>query len=239
MTDFYFQIKGKIEECSMSNWAFPPLFSGKVAADNRKDAKALVESEFNRKFPTRVLKKDLAENSFLLGIKEIQDDDERTKSLFDLVNCEKCGKSYRVIDLYNDHNQMTKGQGFCSDKCKKESYYENRPDRNTLSNGGSKPVIYSIYNTKTGMTYVGKTTQIFTLRWYQHFFQGGSTKFHNAIKESNVEDWQFSVIESIQVPTGIDIDSYISDRESFWINRFDSIKTGYNTASVKSSEESS
>jgi hypothetical protein len=236
MPDFYYQIKGKADdlEYSMSSWAFPPLFSGKVTAKDRKEAKLLVEDEYGREFPTRVLKKDLDNHNFLLKITEIKPEDERTRSLFEFIECkyEHCNKKFRIIDLYNDHNQRTKGQGFCSDLCADNHRARNYQEREVSAIGAAKPVIYRIYNSKTCMAYIGKTTQVFTLRWYQHFFQGSGTKFHKAIFESNLEDWEFSILESVSVPHGIDVDEFVSSREAFWIQIFDSINNGYNTSKV-------
>jgi hypothetical protein len=88
--------------------------------------------------------------------------------------------------------------------------------------------------------YIGKTTQVFTLRWYQHFFQSGTNKFHDAIRKSKISDWIFEIHEVIEFPENLrenkDFRTYLNDREKFiiereryWINHFDSIANGYNS----------
>lgn len=233
MPDFYYQVKGKRDDSWSGSWAFPPLFSGKVTADNKVKAKAIIENDYGRSFPLRVLKKDLADHHFLMSIKEIKEDDKHTLSLFDENICKKCSASFKRIDLYNDHNERYKGTEFCSQDCSNVYRDENRVYTNESFIDNGKPVIYQIKNIQTGMVYIGKTTQVFTLRWYQHFFQGGNCKFHQAIKNSKAEDWQFSVVETVTVPVGESKSDYVEKRESHWINKMDSVNDGYNSISVK------
>ena len=235
MKKFYYQIKIKDPDpCAFSNWIWPPVLSDMVEAENKKEAKLFIDNEYSRKFPQRVLTKNLKDYEFLLHIREINKDDLKTLSLFEIKHCEYCNGGFRVIDKYNNIHESNKGTKFCSEKCANSHYQENRTDKDfdTGYYGVEQPVIYRILNIITGKSYIGKTTQIFTLRWYQHFFQPNSTKFHKAIKKSKLEDWTFSVIESVIIPDGEDKDKFIASRERFYINKFDSIKCGYNTAKV-------
>lgn len=227
---FYYQIKGKDESGFMGNWSWPPVFSGMVEAENKKKAKLLIDDEYGRKFPLRVLKKDIDEHHYLLNIKEVNEGDERTIGLFELIECEQCNKKFRVIDKYNDFNENDKGRDFCSQSCKSRWYESNKTIKipsNELSNGIA--FIYQIKNKITGMSYIGKTTQVFTLRWYQHFYQHGDCKFHKAIKESKFSDWTFSVIEIVQNIDGEVNGETVKRREGYWISEFDSINNGYNS----------
>jgi len=239
--EYYYQIKGKANQGQQgglyggeSVWVWPPLFSNKVVAENKVKAKEIIEQEYSKIFPTHVLKKDLDSNEFLLSIKEITD--SRTKSLFNINECKICGLEFRQIDLYNDANSDYKGNEYCSQLCKNEGYQIKQFEYSQESNmqGYHQPVIYKITNKNSGLSYIGKTTQAFTLRWYQHFYQGGTTKFHKAIKESTVLDWTFEVVEIIVIEKDKfklkkDIESYIFERERYWINKLDVIKNGYNT----------
>lgn len=230
MIDFYYQIKGRSNESGgFSNWSFPPLFSGKVTADNKKAAKLLIEEEYGRKFPLRVLEKDLQNEHYLLNIQEIKEDDDRTKSLFEVKFCGRCGNKFRRIDLYNDHNEVYKGDEYCGHNCREKHRLENIGDRGEWWGRNSRPIIYKITNVRNGLSYIGKTTQVFTLRWYQHFYQGGSCKFHSAIKESKAEDWEFTIVETAIAPDGVDKELYLAERERFWIGHFDTVENGYNT----------
>lgn len=234
MIEWYYQIKGKHgHDNYFSNWSFPPIFSGKVTAENKKEAHKIINEEYGKQFPLRVLSKDIESNDFLLCISEIKD--ERTKGLFIVRSCLHCGTTFRVIDSYNNTNMSYKGPDYCSNECKTEAYEVKRyiDTGNNDLNGIHQPVIYRVYNHETGLSYIGKTTQAFTLRWYQHFYQSGDTKFHKAIKSTALEDWTFSIIEKIIIPkemkTKSEIEKYIFERERYWIVKLDCVKNGYNS----------
>lgn len=238
MPDFYYQIKARQDtDCEYSRWIWPPVFSGMVTADNKKDARALVDEEYGQKFPMRVMEKDLKTANFLLALREVPDNDHRTRGLFSLRPCKKCGGGFRVIDHYNNHHQKYVGADFCSDDCKTEWTKEHDAALFTnTSASGHPPVIYRIENIKTGMSYVGQTSQPFTLRWWQHFFHGTNTKFHQAIANSQMTDWIFSVLEVIDMnskPDDLRASDFIFNREQFWIDKLGTIAGGYNTATAK------
>lgn len=244
MKEFYYQIKGKRgsnDQIGFSHWVFPPIFSGKVSAADKKQARELINEEYGKVFPVRVLHKDIESNDFLLSIEEIKEDSHLQK-LFEPQKCEQCGNTFYVIDKYNDHNCRNKGYTFCSDVCKEENGKMSQFGKmnEDLFNKSSIPVIYKITNKLTGLIYIGKTTQVFTLRWYQHFFQGGSNKFHEAIRKSKISDWIFEIHEIIVFPENLkedkDYRTYLADREKFiiereryWINYFNTIENGYNS----------
>lgn len=234
--EFFYQIKGKHsngeESAFGSAWVFPPVFSGKVEAENKKDAHKIINEEYGKQFPLRVLKKDLDSNEFLLSIEPLNKHQER---LFELKTCERCNNEFRIIDKYNDHNCKNKGDKYCSQECQNEdreiaAYMHSQ---NTNLTGSSNPVIYKITHKSSGKCYIGKTTQVFTLRWYQHFFQSGDNKFHLEIKSSKVTDWNFEVIEYIVIPehfkTSKEIDQLIIERERYYIILFDAIDNGFNS----------
>lgn len=245
MNKYYYQIKGKAgyvdpEYVSVygnpQNWTFPPVFSGMVEAENRKEAKEIIDELYGKKFPLRVLNKDLESNEFLLSIEELKEGSHRLK-LFEKRECELCGGGFYVIDKYNDHNEFYKGWNYCSDSCKKEhseirhsEYLESRE-----MNGTHIPVIYKITNKNTGKCYIGKTTQPFTLRWYQHFYHQKGTKFHEEICKSNLSDWVFEIQEIIEFSEELsgklrnERDKFIFERERFWINHYNSVEDGYNS----------
>ena len=55
MPEYYYQIKGKEggdPAYSFSNWAFPPVFSDKVKASNKKEARLLIEDTKSIHKPT-------------------------------------------------------------------------------------------------------------------------------------------------------------------------------------------
>jgi len=93
--------------------------------------------------------------------------------------------------------------------------------------------IYRIYNLVENKSYIGQTKQAFTLRWYQHFYQGTGTPFHTAIANSQITDWQFSIVERVDIPDDVtDVKRFVDARERHWIDAFDTINNGYNTMSI-------
>ena len=228
--EFYYQIKGKAgkNDYSFSNWAFPPIFSGRVTAKDRKEAQKIIEQEYNKKFPLRVLSKDLDSNEFLLKITDMEDN-EYLKALFDEIECQECHQKFRRIDLYNDANSGYKGTEYCSDTCKEKSFERRKFEINQsmFNESGNVPVIYKITNKITCKCYIGQTIQSFTLRWWQHFKWGNSDcKFHNAIKNSKLTDWTFEIIDVASS------EDELNEKEAYYIKKFNSIDEGYNTATV-------
>src|ERR1035437_9000511 len=98
---FYYQIKGKLGEPQAgfyggsSNWSFPPIFSGKVEAADKKEAKIKIEEEYQKKFQIRDLAKDLDSNEFLLKIDEIKEGSHYSQ-LFELQKCKQCDNTFYV-----------------------------------------------------------------------------------------------------------------------------------------------
>ncbi len=243
MPEYYYQIKGKrapeqfddIMGIYNGNWVFPPIFTGKVEAENKNDAKIQVEQLYGKKFPMRVLAKDLDSNDFLLSLDEIKPGSHIAR-LFEPQICQHCENTFYVIDKYNDgYYHGYKGPEFCSNQCKLDArdVKEYLRAQFTELSGNQSPVIYKIMHKVTGMVYIGKTTQVFTLRWYQHFFQRGTCKFHEAIKNSKISDWNFEIIEIVMLPQDVktvqDIEKIILERERHWISHYNSIQEGYNS----------
>lgn len=240
MTSFFYQIKARLTEPEVglysgtSNWEWPPIFCGKVEAENKKEAKKIIDDEYGRVFPLRVLQTDLKQYPFLLNVEKIKIG-SRQEDLFKPQTCIHCKSIFYVIDKYNDSRVYNKGFDYCSDKCKQDSdgIRESLRLQGLALSGNSEPVIYKITNKVTGKCYIGKTTQVFTLRWYQHFFQNGNCKFHEEIKKSKVSDWIFQVQEIIVIPEGVkdilEIEKLIIERERHYILQFDSIENGYNS----------
>ena len=95
----------------------------------------------------------------------------------------------------------------------------------------SRGVIYSILHVPSGMRYIGQTTIAFTLRWHQHLNAKSGNKFHSFLAKNNqIEDWQFSIVERVQLPEGESPRGYLNQREQYWISHYDTIEKGLNTA---------
>ena len=249
MPEFLFQIKGKLGEPeagfygNSSNWSFPPIWQDKVEANNAKEAKLVIEELYGKKFPIRVLSKDLESNEFLLNIKEIKDTDYYTKKLFELKDCLHCKSPFKVIEKYQIGVSNNGGQDFCCSECANKEREKNRPTNYLEFKEATAIhdyVIYKITNKETNQCYIGQTKQAFTFRWYQHFYQTKDVKFHEAITNFPVTAWIFEVIEVIDIPEEIKYDktairNLVLSKETEYIRKFNSVANGYN--SVKSKDD--
>lgn len=244
---FFYRVKIPVlaDDCYFGQeWNYKAFDIGYIEADSKSDAKKLIEQDYNEKMCQRSKSDDIGiKNKYLVQIYEPND-------YFDKIwnyehTCEVCGQLYTKLQRDTAHDfKYIRGE-VCSELCeerqskiKSVSFSENFD-----FNGIHQAVIYRIYNKNDieQKSYIGKTTQAFTLRWYQHFFQTKNTKFHNAIRETNITDWSFEVIESFNF-SGKDIGyndekgyaKLLSEREQFWINQYDSLNNGYNSVSAKS-----
>lgn len=232
--EFYFDIKAR-ESDEYTRWIWPPVWSGKIEAENKNDARKKIEEEFNQKF---VLKESKTPMPFLLAIKPMND---YLAKRFEIRKCEVCNSEYTLNDAY-----ITQSNGsFCSTECN-ENYklnyelYKSQKygtDYNAFQVYSTPPVIYKITNKNTNLCYIGKSTQSFTLRWWQHIKIGnnyvGDNKFYNAIKNSELSDWLYEIIEIIKFPDNIknhvSKNRYILEREVHYMKLNNSIENGYNT----------
>jgi len=232
MADFYYQIKAsRVPEFDDdTGWAWPPLFSGLVSAQDRKAARAAIEEEYSRKFPARILKSDIGAHSMLLHIDPVDPDNDYILRRFRDTACKECGGIFKPIDKYNDPNCDYKGPDYCCDKCAKAGKSREIHDYRLAHEGKLPAVIYQVRQKSTDKAYVGQTTQPFTLRWWQHLTNPSGCKFHEAIKSTPLVDWDFSVLEVIVFPDDcVDKAAFITGRESFWIDSLNSVVGGFNT----------
>ena len=233
MAKFYYQIKGRRPATSAygeAGWAWPPVFSGMVEAPERKAAKAVVEEQYERQFPSRVLRKDMGAHEYLLHIQPIDEHDTYLLGRFENRPCKECGTVFKLIDKYNDPHTETKSHDYCTEKCQAAAKFRDLSELRLASEGRSPPVIYRVRQKSSGRVYVGQTTQPFTLRWWQNLSNPTSCKFHAALGGSDITDWEFSVLEVIAYPADCNNRAaYITHRESHWIENLAAVETGFNT----------
>lgn len=240
MADFYYQIKGKQEQEEEpasdwgSRWVWPPIFSGLISAPDKKAAKALIEEEYGRQFPLRVLKKDIDEHAYLLHIRIVDESMDYIRSRFQQTACKECGAMFRLIDKYNDPHADHRGPEYCSAPCHSAGKFRDVQEFKLVAIGKVPAVIYRVQQKSTGMAYVGQTIQPFTLRWWQHLTTLTDCKFHEAMRKIPLTDWDFSVLEVIAVPEEVtDKAAFITERERHWIEAMDSVSNGFNTVRPK------
>lgn len=85
--------------------------------------------------------------------------------------------------------------------------------------------IYKITNNVNGKVYIGQTRQEVKERFYRHCSRVGSTfelnmAIHKAIRKYGKQNFTLEVIEETE---------NLDERERYWIEFYDSYKTGYNS----------
>jgi hypothetical protein len=229
-----------------NNTSWKDFKLGYIEAESQKEARKLLEDEFDCTLPSKVINNDLIGSKYQYILKIFPPDAYWDKYWSSTRFCAVCSNEFTVMDKINHFG--TNGDNCCSPDCDtinnaKYSFLREEEYVQKLmkdEEGIHQPCIYLISNLKTGMVYVGQTTQYSTFRWYQHFKRPYSgSKFHNAILEHDLSDWTFQVIEIINDKTLEDKNIpyskkalYINQREQYYINLYDSINNGYNTATA-------
>ena len=220
--DWYFIIKSKRD----GYYGMTALFKGKVSAENKKEARHIIETEYDHKFPLRDSKNN--KSCYILGLYEMGNDPQYSfvAEQFKVKKCKQCGEEYTIIDKFNFGVNAT--LEFCSNECR-IAYREENKTYNVDNFDFSNPVIYKITQKTTGKCYIGQTTRSFTLRWWEHIKSSDGNKFHSEMQETDITDWTFEVIEVCKDKDVLD------KRESHWINFYNSVEDGFNSTKGVSS----
>lgn len=186
-------------------------------ATSESELAEILSKTHNTKVVLKWLKTNSTPEHKKLWIKSHEDMDNHVKRNLSRDICVNCGKTFRLCDWHFKY--FTEGEycDFCSEECR--NIYENWVDTTTNSDwhcyyidSNHKPVIYRIHNKVTKNSYIGKTEQVFTLRWYQHFYQWDL--FAPDTKLYGLESWQFDILETIDISNNdIVMMSNISDDE--------------------------
>ena len=80
--------------------------------------------------------------------------------------------------------------------------------------------IYKVTNKVNGKVYIGQSVDI-GRRWRQHMTAADDIYFHKAIQKYGVDNFIWEVIEKCKK-------SELDERESYWIEYYDSFNKGYN-----------
>lgn len=86
--------------------------------------------------------------------------------------------------------------------------------------------IYKITNLINGKKYVGKTSKTVKRRWNQHISDSKKERckdrpLYRAFNKYGIENFSIEIIEECKIEQS-------SDREQFWIKKFNTYKNGYN-----------
>lgn len=221
---FFYQLKTKNEQ----NNEWIDIWTDIGEAVDKKTLITNLKNDLSAEIMEKISSKTKKEIDYRIFAIELTDYWE--KHWLTQRSCKVCSMPYTLIQ--QRQNNRHANYDSCSNDCKKVNrraedfggYAE------SYINNDYKPCIYKITNKQTQMVYIGQTTQCFTLRWYQHFFHAGESKFHQAVKGSQPNDWTFEVIEVLETPT---TKKDLDQREMHWIAHYDSINSGYNTTQLK------
>jgi len=130
-------------------------------------------------------------------------------------------------DDYKNGNDVVNPD--CYEKWKKEYFKQNNgleiPDDLNYINVDSSNFIYKITEKTTNKCYVGKTRNAPFFRWWNHL-KHSSSPFGLYFRQTKLSDWNFEVLE--ELPSNID-DSEVFRIETEYMQKFNSIKNGFNT----------
>ena len=211
MKKWYCIIKGQGD----SGWI--PLIKYHIEAEDKKEARSKIESEFVKELPMRFKKENVKPDSLLLQIYEHKGSEYFTHDFFEDKECSVCGIEYNSVEKYN-----LEGKFGYDDFCSKSCYNTTIEKRDSYIDNFFIPLyitIYKITQISTGKSYIGKSKRSFTLRWWEHI------KSKEYI-ESNIEDFTFQVIKTLDKNTS---DEEVLKEESRLIEKYDCINNGFNT----------
>ena len=101
--------------------------------------------------------------------------------------CLSCGSFYSKLDILNrrKHNDQ-----FCSMDCR-STYFDYHESLKPHNRG----YIYAITYEPTGQVYIGKTSKVFTTRWFEHVFESNpETFFHQLLSTTPIQNWNFKIL---------------------------------------------
>ena len=142
-----------------------------------------------------------------------------SSDFFEEKKCVECGTLFQMTEKYNLTGIWGDGET-CSNECKDIKYNKIREERNLNSDNFFEcdPVIYKITQISTGKVYIGQTIRSYTLRWWEHI----KSKEWICADPTYIS---YQILETLKRKTP---EEEIKDRESYWINHYDSIKNGFN-----------
>lgn len=223
MTKFFYYLS--VESKNSYN-GYSRMHDDIIEAESKKDAIEKIKRDYGVDLILqKVARNPKVKPDFKIFITELTAEWE--EHWLKVRDCQRCNIKYTL--LQSNQNDRNGSYEFCSSNCRNEGKVTYLPWEK--KEGIHSPVIYRITYIPTGQCYIGQTTQAFTLRWYQHFFQSTETKFHKFIQESKLTDWTFDVLEVLDrsIPK-----EEINERERLNILKYDSLENGFNSINFQS-----
>lgn len=219
MKDFYYQLKVKYK--NELYWS-KPVMKGIVQAETSKDARKYIKEVI---FEREIKQGD----DVLLSVMEIKDNTKYLKDFFEPRICKYCGRTFNntISGFYSSE--------FCCENCYELYNYENldaekylkTKEMNYMEFMDSNPVIYRIYNRISNKNYIGQTIRSFTLRWWEH------CKSWIKLCPESITAFEFSILEEFTKEQVKSNPNLLSEREQYWIEKYDSLNNGYNSRNEK------
>lgn len=234
MPKFFYRLQ-KAKSDNVGFGRYEPIWYDIVEAETKDDAKVAIAADLDAVIAEKISKNAKKHIDYQIFIVPL--DDKWDQYWNTIRSCKSCDTKYTALKMKQlDLNGSAGGGGgdFCSSRCRSRHYDSTAVDYREASNK-HKPIIYKVTHEPSGQTYIGQTRQAFTLRWYQHFFQPEDTPFHRLIKATPMSDWMFQILEVCSNASKEAVDA----REKYWIDKFDTIRNGLNSAAAPGSKNKS
>lgn len=170
--------------------------------DTKKDVLSKIKEDYPEYFSEKVPQRSVEGELFYVNVYELSEHWEAYWT--EPVPCKYCGLNpVTRIDLKNNgHSNLY----FC---CQEHSdqYYADKfaEDTRTYREGELVGFIYKITQKETGRVYIGKTVNHPIFRWFQHFKAQSDSYFHEVMKDSDITDWTYEVIDVLKEGSGKDL----------------------------------
>lgn len=207
---FFYQLKINIE----GEWK--EIFSDIEKAESKKELIDKLKTDHG----VDICKKITGSRNSDYKIFAIELTDYWEKHWLSVRVCKVCSKEYTL--LQSKQNNQYSNYDCCSSECndvlRKGEYFNHSLIRE------EKNSIYRIYNKINKKSFISKSRDVF-FKLDKHFNNPGDSDLHKDIKKYSLCDWSFEVLETLD--KNLDIKS-LNDRLNYWVERYDSIKNGYN-----------
>lgn len=192
--------------------------------ETKKEILTKVKEDYPEYFVDKVPQRTANGEHFYVNIYEL--DDYWQSFWLEEIPCLFCGENpVRRIDKKN--HKYVGGYFCCLEHANEYEALRAEEDYRVYHRGGVVGFIYKITHKETGKVYIGKTVNHPIFRWFQHFKAQSGSRFHEEMKNSNITDWTYEVIDELKKGT----ENELLSLESQYISKYNATDPdyGYNT----------
>lgn len=206
-----------------------------LLASSKDDAMNILEEDFNLKgqLQRSPVRSNQKKDMYRLSLYVKCDINTYLRNMTKVHNCKLCNRWFRkmtnkwyVYDWHEVYASIIDTNIYCSIDCLHRS---KNLDSSSIFINSDYWVIYKITQKTTGMCYVWQTIRSRTLRRREHFTQGTSPKFQQAINSSDLTDRTFEIIEKVDKLQMVTNKNLLTHLEQKRIIYYDSINNWFNT----------